>query len=466
MVCEKMTPALVTFLLISLCSCGLGQINPDKEKEATDLFDELLAGYDKRIRPKFGSSEPVENIVQVYLASFDDIEETKMSYSSTIYLRQQWNDPRLAYDPAKELPVSNYMVGMIWVPDLMFGNEKKANYHTMTTENKVASIDYNGTVQYSARISLTLHCEMDFHRFPIDKQQCGLEVESFQYTTKDLVFQWVENEPAEFNKNHLKLPQYTLQGIRITDCTRRISTGNYTCIGLTFVMKRELGYYLLQTYIPSILLTVLSWVSFWVDIKASPARVALGITSVLTMITTLNGVRGDLPHVSYVKAIDVWFAMCLVFVVLALIEYAIVHYLSSNKLRIWFYKAPESVTKEQHQSGDCCLTLTIIDKAPASQKKQRSDSTFSQVSTLSKPEEEMGNRLKIRGNCSRKPEAVYDTGKKIDYFCRIAFPVAFIIFNIGYWLYYTGSAEYEDVHFEEEHLLTDSTTTDGVLVEE
>ncbi|XP_070542210.1 glycine receptor subunit alpha-3-like [Ptychodera flava] len=414
------------------------------EEDTIQLFADLLDGYDKRIRPNYGSDEPCVDTVQLYMASFDDIAESDMSYSFTIYLRQAWDDPRLTYDESRELPPSSFLVDKIWVPDLMFGNERKAVSHDVTTDNKVVQITPNGSVWYSVRISLTLHCDMDFHKFPMDQQKCGLEVESFQYTIKDLVFQWVENEPAEFNKAHLKLPQYSLRDTTIENCTKQLSTGWFTCIGITFRLDRELGYYLLQTYIPSILLIILSWVSFWIDIKASPARVALGITSVLTMITTLNGVREDLPHVSYIKAIDVWFAMCLIFVVGSLIEYAIVHYLSTNKLRLWRHRSPSKVEKAEKYTGECCVSMSIVDQSrsvPASRSEANGEGVISNggnpeaISSISGSAAEEG-RIWIRGNCSRKPEAIYDTGKKVDNVCRVAFPCAFVLFNLGYWTYY------------------------------
>uniref|UniRef100_A0A4W5R551 Neurotransmitter-gated ion-channel transmembrane domain-containing protein n=2 Tax=Salmoninae TaxID=504568 RepID=A0A4W5R551_9TELE len=89
-----------------------------------------------------------------------------------------------------------------------------------------------------------------------------------------------------------------------------------------------MGYYLIQMYIPSLLIVILSWVSFWINMDAAPARVALGITTVLTMTTQSSGSRTSLPKVSYVKAIDIWMAVCLLFVFSALLEYAAVNFVS------------------------------------------------------------------------------------------------------------------------------------------
>lgn len=55
-----------------------------------------------------------------------------------------------------------------------------------------------------------------------------------------------------------------------------VSPGSYPRLSLSFRIKRNIGYFILQTYMPSILITILSWVSFWINYDASAARVALG----------------------------------------------------------------------------------------------------------------------------------------------------------------------------------------------
>jgi len=67
----------------------------------------------------------------------------------------------------------------------------------------------------------------------------------------------------------------------------------------------------------------LSWVGFWINKNSDPARVSLGVTTVLTMTT----IAATSKHVSvsYLKAFDVWYAACMVFVFGALLEYAFVN---------------------------------------------------------------------------------------------------------------------------------------------
>lgn len=75
----------------------------------------------------------------------------------------------------------------------------------------------------------------------------------------------------------------------------------YSCVRFDFWMKRSMGYYVTQVFIPSFLIVFLSWVSFWLDIEAVPARISLGLLTVLTMTTQSAGARNNLPKVSYLK---------------------------------------------------------------------------------------------------------------------------------------------------------------------
>ena len=107
--------------------------------------------------------------------------------------------------------------------------------------------------------------------------------------------------------------------------------GAFPCLEIRFYLRRDVGYFLIQVYVPSMLIVILSWVSFWINVDASPARVSIGLLTVLTATTQSSQSTATLPRVSYIKAIDVWMSMCLVFVFAALLEYAVVNVLSRRK---------------------------------------------------------------------------------------------------------------------------------------
>lgn len=104
--------------------------------------------------------------------------------------------------------------------------------------------------------------------------------------------------------------------------------GNHSLLQAEFHLVRDIGYYLVQMYIPSMLIVMLSWISFWLNVNAVPGRISLGVLTVLTMTQQSSTVNATLPRVSYTKAIDIWMSMCLVFVFAALIEFAVANVLA------------------------------------------------------------------------------------------------------------------------------------------
>lgn len=52
--------------------------------------------------------------------------------------------------------------------------------------------------------------------------------------------------------------------------------GWYNRLYINFTLRRHIFFFLLQTYFPATLMVMLSWVSFWIDRRAVPARVPLG----------------------------------------------------------------------------------------------------------------------------------------------------------------------------------------------
>ena len=111
-------------------------------------------------------------------------------------------------------------------------------------------------------------------------------------------------------------------------------TGAFPCLEIKFLLRRDFGYFFIQIYVPSMLVVILSWVSFWLNVEASPARVSIGLLTVLTITTQNSGINAALPRVSYIKAVDVWMSVCLVFAFAGLLEYALVNVLSRRRSKV------------------------------------------------------------------------------------------------------------------------------------
>ncbi|ELK33766.1 Glycine receptor subunit alpha-2 [Myotis davidii] len=417
------------------------------------------SGYDARIRPNF-KGPPVNVTCNIFINSFGSVAETTMDYRVNIFLRQQWNDSRLAYSeyPDDSLDLDPSMLDSIWKPDLFFANEKGANFHDVTTDNKLLRISKNGKVLYSIRwtfmeslpgphmgLTVSLGGPSAAHvmeRLPQNAPEASSQPRivgtglGVGYTMNDLIFEWLSDGPVQVAEG-LTLPQFILKEEKeLGYCTKHYNTGKFTCIEVKFHLERQMGYYLIQMYIPSLLIVILSWVSFWINMDAAPARVALGITTVLTMTTQSSGSRASLPKVSYVKAIDIWMAVCLLFVFAALLEYAAVNFVSrQHKEFLRLRRRQKRQNKEEDATRESRFNFSGYGMGHCLQVKDGTAVKTTPANPIPQPPKD-ADAIKKK---------FVDRAKRIDTISRAAFPLAFLIFNIFYWITYK-IIRHEDVH--------------------
>ncbi|XP_031410318.1 gamma-aminobutyric acid receptor subunit pi-like isoform X4 [Meleagris gallopavo] len=272
--CSLKCCSLRAFFLLVLCRSvqisdaeGKGEILPP-------TIQNIIKGYNKYLRPFFDNG-PVSVGMSLDIASIDTISEINMDYTATIFLRQRWTDERLCFDGNKSLSLDGRLVEMLWVPDTFIVDSKKSFLHDITVENRLIRIYPNGTVLYAIRITTTVACSMDLTKYPMDKQTCTLQLESWGYNINDVMFYWTRGNDSVRGLDTLQLAQYTVEDHFTSVSEAVYETGRYPKLVFHFELKRNILYFILETYVPSILLVVLSWVSFWISQSSVPARICI-----------------------------------------------------------------------------------------------------------------------------------------------------------------------------------------------
>ncbi len=79
-------------------------------------------------------------------------------------------------------------------------------------------------------------------------------------------------------------------------------SGIFPCLQCELFFDRHISIYLVNTYIPSILSVMMSWISFWIDSGAVPARTTIGLLTVLTVTTQTTYVLSSLPRSVHIPA--------------------------------------------------------------------------------------------------------------------------------------------------------------------
>ncbi|KAG8178491.1 hypothetical protein JTE90_023420, partial [Oedothorax gibbosus] len=379
--------------------------------------------------------------VNIYIRSISEIDDVRMEYSVQLTFREQWRDERLQFDDmggqVRYLTLTD--PEKIWKPDLFFSNEKEGHFHNIIMPNVLLRIYPNGDVLYSIRISLVLSCPMDLKFYPLDKQTCSIVMASYGYTTEDLVFLWKEGDPVQVTKN-LHLPRFTLERFFTDYCTSRTNTGEYSCLKVDLLFKREFSYYLIQIYIPCCMLVIVSWVSFWLDQNAVPARVSLGVTTLLTMATQTSSINASLPPVSYTKAIDIWTGVCLTFVFGALLEFALVNYASRTDEH---KKKDKEQQKKQWELEHTALEADHLEDG-ATTFAMPLVHHHGDLHAEKMRQCEVHMKSPKVNLCRRWMNRFPSRSKRIDVISRIFFPIMFALFNLVYWTTYLFREEKEE----------------------
>ncbi|XP_017787270.1 PREDICTED: gamma-aminobutyric acid receptor subunit beta isoform X1 [Nicrophorus vespilloides] len=416
------------------------------------ILDSFSVSYDKRVRPSYGGP-PVEVGVTMYVLSISSLSEVKMDFTLDFYFRQFWTDPRLAFmkRPGVEtLSVGSEFIKNIWVPDTFFVNEKQSYFHIATTSNEFIRIHHSGSITRSIRLTITASCPMNLQYFPMDRQLCHIEIESFGYTMRDIRYKWNEGPNSVGVSNEVSLPQFKVLGHRQRAMEISLTTGNYSRLACEIQFVRSMGYYLIQIYIPSGLIVIISWVSFWLNRNATPARVALGVTTVLTMTTLMSSTNAALPKISYVKSIDVYLGTCFVMVFASLLEYATVGYMAKRiQMRKNRFLAIQKIAEQKKLNvdgpdGDHAPKQTEVRFKVHDPKAHSKGGTLESTVNGGRggggggPDEESAPPI---------PQHIIHPGKDInklygitpsdiDKYSRIVFPVCFVCFNLMYWIIY------------------------------
>ena len=153
--------------------------------------------------------------------------------------------------------------------------------------------------------------------------------------------------------------------------------GKWEYCGFRIQLERIRTKYLAESYAPSCIFVILSWLSFIIKPDAIPGRIMLLLNIFLVLILLMNNAKESTPDVNRINAIDVYIAACNIHVFFAILEYA--------------------------------STLTT-DVKDASSVQKESTSSFVSIRYIS-----------------------ILLFHRLDWISLIIFPFSFMIFNIYYW---------------------------------
>ncbi|KAI6221073.1 Glycine receptor subunit beta-type 4 [Aphelenchoides besseyi] len=334
-------------------------------------LSELHTKIQKNTHPPPNEDGPSKVKIGVYIESLGKFQSAEMSFDADLYLYMSWKDSSLNHTEPEYILINDAKIrDHIWFPDLYFSNARSAKYHDVLVPNFSMFVSNDGTIAYSGRITITVACNLNLVNYPMDRQRCQIRTLSYAYIASKVNITWFTNEPIRFNQK-IGLPEFLIEKIHPSYCdgTYRYAIMDttfkydaFSCLDINIWLRRSITYHVVQSFIPTALIVMISWVSFWIDRRAVPARVTLSFTTLLSLSTLGNGLRMGLPQVSYAKALDLWFGVCMFFVFLNLLEFAFVN--SYMRQAEKYEKMARTVSKRGEKNAPVDSRLPTEDEEP------------------------------------------------------------------------------------------------------
>ncbi|XP_030761965.1 glutamate-gated chloride channel isoform X2 [Sitophilus oryzae] len=451
-------------LLVTRQTLALSDIF-EEGKSDKEILDNLLRAtrYDKRLLPPVRGSLTVN--VSVLLLSLASPDESSLKYEVEFLLQQQWYDPRLRYSNQSQY---NYLNAIhhhddIWLPDtyfIMHGDFKDP----LIPVHFSLRIYRNGSVNYLMRRHLILSCQGSLNIFPFDDPKCTFSMESISYETTSMNYVWKNDEDVLRKSPSLTTLNAYLINNQTLPCPVQSSwRGNYSCLRVHLIFTRDRAFYFTTVFIPGIILVTSSFITFWLEWNAVPARVMIGVTTMLNFFTTSNGFRSTLPVVSNLTAMNVWDGVCMCFIYASLLEFVCVNYVGRKRpLHNVVYRPGENPFKQRLPA--VLSRIGIILASPLETAQQEYFSTFCEspfnhnLGDKKRDSTTVPNEIGTCPSCGPSPcshtnngcpteAAVLQVRKKepphpirvaktIDVIARITFPTAFAVFLIFFFYHY------------------------------
>ncbi|XP_064469142.1 gamma-aminobutyric acid receptor subunit pi-like isoform X4 [Ornithodoros turicata] len=242
------------------------------------------ANYKRFVAP-FTKGSPTDVYLDLSSVDFDVTAGGDTEFSLTAVVRLQWQDHRLNlthFAKHPYLPFPQFLEDAIWRPSLAFLDTMAIGYVSTPAPATLTKVTSDGYVVHFRRYIFAVYCVADMHRYPLDSQLCPF----------------------------------------------RITTRTHQVLHVAFSFPRSPFSSILTLWLPGALSVVFAWAGAWFKgagvLLPSASLLCVGVHSI--QLKTM--LRGE----ELLTSLDIWIAICQVFIVSAFFHYAIA---CSAKSQMW-----------------------------------------------------------------------------------------------------------------------------------
>ncbi|XP_052776230.1 neuronal acetylcholine receptor subunit alpha-10-like [Mya arenaria] len=316
--------ALAALLLMPGCH-GIFEVAGDS------LHAHLFTNYTAELIPTCIAGNVINITLDVALRQIVNLDEKEQVLSTNVWLRMDWKDRRLRWDPAlyNNVKVVYVSYKSVWVPDLVIhdfcvivGKSRLLCAEEQMMPGKEdfrVKVRATGDVHYKFPTLLRSICRVDVTNFPFDRQTCELKLGSWSYNTAYLDFyQRPQDQRMGILEYFAKNNAWIVEHVVSKRYVQEFDDGNFSDITYTIYLKRRHNFYVITIMFPSILVSIVAAVGFLLP-PESGEKVSLEVTVLLSQAVFLLLISDFLPPSSdNMPILGLYFAACMILVSLSL----------------------------------------------------------------------------------------------------------------------------------------------------
>ncbi len=255
---------------------------------------------------------PTRIHIQAFVNDIVAINDAEQSFTSDVFVRAQWRDPRLAHTGDTHCTMA---MGTFWWPQLQMMNRRSVQ----NVREVPPQVMPDGTVMMVLRGFGEFGFRANLEDFPFDTQPLGFDLLS-AHSDEEISF--VANPEQIVLAPTLSVANFTIALAGLETRTDYLATTQreHARLVIKLTAERLTGFYTWQQLVPLFLVVLMAWIVFWIPREHVPSRIGLAATSMLTLIAYRFAMSSVLPPIAYLTRLDLFMigASVVVFSALAL----------------------------------------------------------------------------------------------------------------------------------------------------
>ncbi|XP_071533010.1 uncharacterized protein [Panulirus ornatus] len=307
--------------------CDMEVDCPDGSDEEDCNRIKIPESYKPEISPpRKDISNPRIVFFNIDLLSIKKFDITNFIFTSEVIVHFVWQDPRLTFLNLQSSRWKNKISTKIWEPSVeylgsdetscdvkerrrsLFAELEDSSY-TEDKQEVLQDTYYRGdsnNVSLIQQLTIETGCQFELYAFPFDVQECNLTIALHDIPENVVMLEVIEPGVTFLGERYML--QYYLDNEEIFVH----SQNEYSAVTLRLTFSNLSMYFISSTYVPTFLLLVIGYLTFYFPIDDFSDRIMVSLTALLVEAAFFTQTSQSIPQTAYLKLVDIWFVFCIV----------------------------------------------------------------------------------------------------------------------------------------------------------